>query len=237
MANSTTNVDTISQSQASKEVTANAFFDAASVATTYGRRASTCSGLTWGYYGGNVVKSDKTLVQIANGTLTLTASTTNYVVAAKSSGAVSFSTATTNWNDRAGYWRLYSIVTGTATVTSYTDAREPGKFTAAAHSTVSTVAYAASLTLDCSTADIFIVTLTGDITIDFSNAIDGQKVQVILKQDATGNRLVTWGTSVAFGTDVATAVASTAANKTDYFGLHYNATAAKYHMMAVARGY
>lgn len=88
MANSSTNIDGIISSQASKEVTANAFFDAASPATLYGRRQSQCSGLTWGYYGGNVTKSDGTLGQVGNSTLALTASTTNYVVAAKSDGAV-----------------------------------------------------------------------------------------------------------------------------------------------------
>jgi len=122
MANSTTNLDTISQSQASKEVTANALFDAGSPATLYGRRASTTSGLTWGYYGGYALVRG-VLTSIANGTLSLTASTTNYVVAARATGAVSVSTATTNWNDTANYQRLYSIVTGTATVTSYTDYR------------------------------------------------------------------------------------------------------------------
>lgn len=129
MANSTTNIDTVVQSQASKEVTINAFFDAASPATLYGRRASTTVGLTWGYYGGNVTKGDGTLAQIANGTLGLSASTTNYIVAAKSGGAVTAATATTNWNDTTNYWRLYSVVTGTATITSYTDSRELGKMT------------------------------------------------------------------------------------------------------------
>lgn len=124
MANSTTNVDTVIASQASKEVTINAALDAASQAMTYGRRASTSSGLTWGHYGGNVVKTDGTMAQIANGTLTLTASNTNYIVAAKATGAVSVSTATTNWLNQADYWRLYSVVTGAATVTSYTDSRD-----------------------------------------------------------------------------------------------------------------
>lgn len=126
MANSTTNIDTIAQSQASKEVTANAYFDAASLATTYGRRASTSSGLTWGYYGGNVTRTDGVLVQVANGTLSLTASTTNYVVADRSTGAVSVATTTTNWNSQALYHRLYQIVTGASSVTSYTDARQGG---------------------------------------------------------------------------------------------------------------
>ena len=126
MANSTTHIDGIVASQSAKEVTANAFFDAASQAATYGRRASTSSGLTWGYYGGNVVKADGVLAQIANGTLTLTASATNYIVAAKATGAVSVSTASTNWDNATDYWRLYSVVAGASSVTSYTDHRVMG---------------------------------------------------------------------------------------------------------------
>lgn len=128
MANSTTNVDSISQSQSGKEVTANAFFDAASQALLFGRRASTSSGLTWGYFGGNFVKSDGTMTQIANGTLALTASTTNYITVLKSTGVVYCSNTTTAWNDTWNYTRLYSVVTGASSVTSYTDAREISKF-------------------------------------------------------------------------------------------------------------
>jgi len=129
MSSSTTLLDLIAQSQSSKEVTANALFDAGSPATLYGRRASLCSGLTWAYYGGNVTLSSGSIAAIANGTLTLSASATNYVVASMSSGAVSSSTSNTNWNDTANYFRLYSVVTGASTVTSYTDVREIGKMT------------------------------------------------------------------------------------------------------------
>lgn len=130
MANSTTNIDTISASQAGKEATANAFFDAASQGAMLGRRASTSSGLTWGYYGGNFTKMDGTLVAIANGTFTLTASTTNYITVLRTTGVVYSATTTTAWNDNANYLRLYSVVTGTDTVTSYTDYREVGRFNA-----------------------------------------------------------------------------------------------------------
>jgi len=127
VANSTTNLDQLVQSQASKEVTANALWDAMSQAATYGRRASTTSGLTWGFYGGRVILTNGTLTtSIANGTVLLTASATNRVVAEKSTGTVSTSTGTTNW-DSANYWRLYEVVTGTATITSYTDHR-PSSF-------------------------------------------------------------------------------------------------------------
>lgn len=129
MANSTSNIDQIAQNQSSKEVTANAFFDAASPATLLGRRASTTSGLTWGYYGGTFTKADGTRQEIANGTLTLTASNTNYITVLRSTGVVYCATTTTSWNDTHNYLRLYSVVTGTSTVTSYTDCRELGKLT------------------------------------------------------------------------------------------------------------
>lgn len=117
MSNSTITYDAIVQSQASKEVTANAFFDAASQATAFGRRASTCSGLTWGYYGANLM-IDGGVQQFANGTVALSASTTNYLEASRA-GAVSKNTT----GFTPGAIPLYVIVTGVSTVTSYTDYR------------------------------------------------------------------------------------------------------------------
>lgn len=118
MSNSTITYDAISQSQASKEITANAMFDALSPASLYGRRQSTTSGLTWGYYGGNVLVNG-VLTQIANGTLTLTANLTNYIEAEPTTGAVSSNTTAFT----AGRTPLYTVVAGAATVSSYTDHR------------------------------------------------------------------------------------------------------------------
>lgn len=118
MSNSTITFDAIIQSQSAKEITANAMLDAVSPASLYGRRQSTSSGLTWGYYGGNVLING-VLTQIANGTLSLTASTTNYVQALPASGAVSSNTT----GFTAGSIPLYTIITGASTVTSYTDHR------------------------------------------------------------------------------------------------------------------
>ena len=168
MANSSTNIDGISASQASKEVTANAFFDAVSPATLYGRRASQCSGLTWGYYGGNVTKSDGTLGQVANGTIALTASTTNYVVAKKDDGAVSAATATTNWNS-PDYWRIYSVVTGAATVTSYTDAREIGRMTGLGTGLVAPVTKTGNFTLGANENEV-ICNGSASITVTLPDA-------------------------------------------------------------------
>lgn len=119
MSSSTSLLDTISSSQASKEVTANAMFDAASQVMLFGRRATTTSALTWGFYGGRMLV-DGVLTAIANGTVALTGSTTNYVEATRA-GVVSKNTT----GFTAGQIPLYTIVTGVSTVTSYTDERAP----------------------------------------------------------------------------------------------------------------
>ncbi len=118
MSNSSVTFDAIAQSQASKEITANAMFDALSPASLYGRRQSTSSGLTWGYYGGNILVNG-VLTQISNGTLTLAASATNYFEAEPTTGAVSSNTT----GFTAGRVPLYTIVTGASSVSSYTDHR------------------------------------------------------------------------------------------------------------------
>lgn len=72
---------------------------------------SLSTGLTWayaaGFYGGFTV---------AAGTLTLTASNTNYISVKLADGTISVATTTTNWND-PNYVRVYQVVTGTSAVT------------------------------------------------------------------------------------------------------------------------
>lgn len=124
MANQTTNLDLIEVNQAQKEVVVNELLDAASPSTAYGRRASTCVGLTWGYYGGVVPVSDVP-TEIANGTVSLTASTTNYIYR-DAAGAVQVTTAlSSDWPGPlpSGEVALYEAVTDTDSVTDYTDLR------------------------------------------------------------------------------------------------------------------
>ena len=79
MASSTSNLDLISASQAAKEATANALFDAASPATLFARRQSTTSGLTWGYYGGIQYNVGVGASVVANGTVALVPSRTQNI--------------------------------------------------------------------------------------------------------------------------------------------------------------
>ena len=179
MADSTTHLDTIIQGSGSQDLQANALYDAASPATLFARRASTSSGLTWGYYGGNVTKSDGTQTTIANGTLSLTPSVTNYVVAQKSDGAVSVLTSTTNWNDTANYWRLYNITAGASSVSSYTDERELGRMTGLGTGLVAPVTKTGNFTLGANENEV-ICNGGASITVTLPSASSwvGRKVRI-----------------------------------------------------------
>jgi len=107
-------IDQILTAQAQKEVTANAGIDAVSVAGLFGRRASTCVGLSWGYYGGTMLIGG-VLTQIPSGTVTLAASATNYIEANPSTGAVTANTT----GFTSGRIPLYKAVVGASSVTSW----------------------------------------------------------------------------------------------------------------------
>lgn len=100
----------------------NDLFAAASPSMLYALNPTTTTGLTFGFLGGRYRSTS-----VSNGTVSLTASQTNYVVAAKATGTVSTSTATTNWNDTQNFERLYLVVTGTSSITSYEDHRALGQ--------------------------------------------------------------------------------------------------------------
>lgn len=127
MADSTTHLDTISSGQASKEVAANQLFDAMSANALFGRRGSTTAGLTWGYYGGKFQKPDGTLATIANGTVALTASATNYLYVDSAGAVQKVTAAPAGWPAplASDAIALYEIVAGASAVTSYTDYRAP----------------------------------------------------------------------------------------------------------------
>ena len=122
MADSTSNIPQILQSQAQKEVLANALFDASSLCMIFGRNALTSTGLVWGYLGGRIYLNGSPVV-VANGTVTLPASQTNYVEVSQT-GVVSSNTSGFSV-DRAP---LYRVVTGATSVTSYEDHRSPTAF-------------------------------------------------------------------------------------------------------------
>jgi len=196
MANSATNIDTISQSQALKETKANEYFDAASPATLFGRRASTSSGLTWGYYGGTI-NVDGVLTQIANGTLSLTGGTvTNYVEATRA-GVISTNTS----GFTAGRIPLYEIPVSAGVISSYTDYRawvEPAHLTRDASFSVTS----ADVTLTAAQARCRYLVTTGVLTGN-RNVILPDRGEWIVFCNNTGAFTTTFKTSGGSGIVVA----------------------------------
>ena len=124
MADSSTILDLINPDQAGHATQANELFDPMSPGAAFGRQATACSALRWGYYGG-VLRIANVPTHINNGFVDLTASTTNYVYR-DASGVVTTTTSI------PGSWpgplasnnvALYQIVTGTNTVSSWIDYR------------------------------------------------------------------------------------------------------------------
>lgn len=113
-----TTLQQVEASQASAEVVVNENFASLSYAAIFGRRPAATTGLTWGYYGGRWAGT-----VVADGTVSATAGTSTYVVAARANGAVSASTATTNWANTADYARLFKLTAGSATITAVEDHR------------------------------------------------------------------------------------------------------------------
>jgi hypothetical protein len=178
MSNSTTLLDSILANSANKEALANALFDAMSPSSFGGRHASACSGLTWGYYGGNF-QSGGTNNAVANGTLTLAASTTNYVQANPSTGAITSNTT----GFTSGYVQLYTIVTGATTVTSYTDLRQ-AIGAAGASGTVTSVAATGGLEVAAPGNPA----ITGSGTVRETMLLAGGAVQTAAYTFVTGDR-------------------------------------------------
>lgn len=104
--------------------------------------------------------------------------------------------------------------------------------------TVQTPSFSATPTWDVSLGSVIKVTLTGNITAaNFTGGVDGQAITLALTQDGTGTRTIAWGSSVAFGTDITATTLTTTINKTDYIGLIYDSTSAKYRVVAFTKGF
>jgi hypothetical protein len=91
-----------------------------------------------------------------------------------------------------------------------------------------------SFTIDWSNGNIQSVTLTGNATLTFSNGQDGGKYILIIKQDSTGGRTITWPSNVRFPGGVQPTLTTTP-SAVDYIGFIYNGTDGKYDCVAFIR--
>jgi hypothetical protein len=109
----------VAAAQVNAEVPINECFETLEHQSVYGKAHVPTAGLTWGYYGGMWADG----VSVSAGTLSLTASSTNYVVVHRTTGAITVSTSNTNWNDTATYARVYKITTSASAVSATEDHR------------------------------------------------------------------------------------------------------------------
>jgi hypothetical protein len=157
MSSSASLFDQLATSQAGKEVRINGLMNSVSTAALGGRRESTTTGITWGYYGGQLLVNG-VATAVANGTVTLTVSTTNYVGISQA-GVVSTATTRT-----AGNAPLYSVVTSSSAVIGYTDERTPESMARLNYGSASQALTAANVTLTQAQALCETLVVTGALT-------------------------------------------------------------------------
>jgi hypothetical protein len=206
MANYTTNLQELSQSQGGKEATINKLFDAASQSMLGGRKESSV-GLAWDYYGGNMFASSGAVIAVANGTLTLTNTATNYIEIDQAGTVTANTSAFTE-----GRTKLYSVVCAGGVVTGYTDYRINFNSLSAYNATVTSTSNTPTIT-QAHYGKILLWSPTGggSFTLPANGATAGAWFEVVLLTDqtitmsaATADTLITRGDltadSVAFST-------------------------------------
>jgi hypothetical protein len=103
--------------------------------------------------------------------------------------------------------------------------------------TVQIIPYASVITLDCSIADTFDITMTGDARLDLINGSNSQKILVRLKQDGIGGRVITMGSMISMSVDIPVVTLSISPNKLDLLGLVYNSPTSQFQVAAYTRGF
>lgn len=106
----------IDPAQANKETPITENFFAVKGASSYGWRKEASTGLSFAYHG-------EETTPVAAGANTCGASTVTYMVAHRTTGAVTFATNTTNWNLTSTYGRCWKITTNATGVTAAEDWR------------------------------------------------------------------------------------------------------------------
>lgn len=81
----------------------------------------------------------------------------------------------------------------------------------------------ATVTFDMSASNVHTVTLGGNRTLAVSNVSTGQAFVIILKQDATGSRTVTWWAGIKWPNATAPTLTTTA-SRWDVFSFIYDGT-------------
>ena len=128
----------------------------------------------------------------------------NQIIKTNGSGTLSFTTAATG----------DVTLTGTETLTNKTI--EAGTFTNGYTEETVTANTSTAYTVDLANGSVQILTLTGNCTFTFPTPVAGKSFIMILKQDGTGSRTVTWPSSVKWPASTAPTITSTASKADKY---------------------
>ena len=186
---------------ASPEVPVNENFANVLFAEMFGRKPTTTTGLTWGYCGGQMLING-VLTTIADGTVALTASSTNYVGLSQAGTVVN--TVTT---PNPLHVPLYTVVTGASTVTSYTDTRTVKNLERQSHGSTSQALTTANVTLTQAQALCDTLVVTGALTASRDLIVPLIRRRWTIKHDGTGFAVRIIGAS---GTGISVAVGKVA---------------------------
>lgn len=150
---------TIAIGQGDQVAKANGLFDALSPAAIYGYKYATTTGLSIGYHGGKILLAG-VVTTIADGTVSLTASTTTYVEAHPDTGAVSSNTSAFT----PGYLPIATVTTNGTGIVPSTGFVDKRTLALATNSTLSKALSDANTTLTQAQAANSTLTFTGTLT-------------------------------------------------------------------------
>ena len=202
MSDSSTPFGTISTGQGNQTAKANALLDAMAPIAVFAKKAATTTGLTLGLHGGKITVNGVVTV-LADTTVALTASTTNYLEASPATGVVTKQTTTYT----PGYWRIGRAVTDASAITTWYDDRflnfgqQTRMLTRAFPTDANYTALAAEVDVDVINISAGVVTATRDFIVP----IGFPKQWTVINNTAQSVRVIG-----ATGTGITIATAKTA---------------------------
>ena len=111
---------------------------------------------------------------------------------------------------------LTGVAGTTATQTLTNKTVEAGVFTNGYTEEVATANTGTAYTIDLAGGSLQILTLTGNCTFTFPTATAGRGLTLLLKQDGTGSRTVTWPATVKWPAGIAPTITATASRLDKY---------------------
>lgn len=173
-------MQSITSAMASAEIPINENFINLLWAEIFGRNPLTTTGLTWGFVGGQLPVNGL-MTAIANGTVALTASSTNFVGLSQSGAVVN--TITTRNPLHAP---LFTVVTGASTITSYTDTRSAEQLATISYGIATQAMADANQTITQATALCDSIVTTGTLTAQRNLVVPLMRARYVIRNNCTG---------------------------------------------------